>query len=180
MKAAKEKGKRNRKSNEAVQDSFRPMDDLKNWEQYVGEYAPVLFIRAMPKLKETGGSVFLRSLAASGGAYGVPAKMRFKTDFYKMKLQCGSKEIEPILPGKITQVVNVSGHLVNATDATYEGFYEYKADAIGPSCGQVSLVFYTEKNPNAAITKTLSDKTVSRIFDDFAPYRALRPSGSVP
>jgi S1-C subfamily serine protease len=76
MRAAKEKNKRNRKSELAVQGSFRPLDDLKNWEQYIGEYKPVLLIRATPRLRETGGSIFLRSLAASGGAYNVPAKMR--------------------------------------------------------------------------------------------------------
>jgi len=178
MRAAKEKNKRNRKSEVAVQNSFRPLDDLKNWEQYVGEYKPVLFIRATPKLRETGGSIFLRSLAASGGAYNVPAKMRFKSDFYHMKLVCGSKQIDPILPGKIAHVVDMRNGLVNATDATYEGFYEYPADAIGPSCGQVSLVLYSEKKPDAAITKSLSDKAISRVFEDFAPYRAEQSAGA--
>jgi S1-C subfamily serine protease len=178
VRAAKEKGKRNRKSDSAIQGSFRPLDDLKNWQQYVGEYEPVLFVLATPKLKETGGSILLRSLAASGGAYNVPARKRFKADFYRMKLLCGSKEIDPILPGKIAHVIDMRNGLVNATDATYEGFYEYKADAIGPSCGKVSLVFYTEKNPNAAITENLSDKTVGRVFDDFAPYRAQQSGGN--
>jgi len=166
MRAAKEKNKRNRKSETAVQDSFRPVDDLKNWEQYVGEYKPVLFVRATPKLKETGGSILLRSLA------NVPAKMRFKTDFYRMKLMCGSKEVEPILPGKIAHVVDVRNRFVSATDATYEGLYEYPADSVGPSCGQVSLVLFSEKKPDSAITKTVGEKTVGRVFDDFAPYRA--------
>ena len=178
MRAAKEKNKRNRKSELAVQNSFRPLDDLKNWEQYVGEYKPVLLVRATPKLRETGGSIFLRSLAASGGAYNVPAKMRFKTDFYHMKLVCGSKEVSPILPGKIAHVVDVRNGLVNATDATYEGFYEYPADAITPSCGQVSLVLFAEKKPDAAITKNLNDKTIGRVFDDFAPYRSGQPATS--
>jgi S1-C subfamily serine protease len=179
VRAAKEKSRRNRKSEMAIQDSFRPLDDLKNWEQYIGEYKPVLFIRATPRLRETGGSIFLRSLAASGGAYNVPAKMRFKTDFYHMKLMCGAKEIEPILPGKIAHVVDVRNGLVNATDATYEGFYEYPADAIGPSCGSVSLVIYSEKKPDSGISKSLNEKLVGRVFEDFAPYRAERtPSSS--
>jgi S1-C subfamily serine protease len=178
IRAAKEKGKRNRKSQVAVQDSFRPLDDLKNWEVYVGEYKPVLLIRATPKLRETGGSIFLRSLAASGGAYNVPAKMRFKADFYKMKLECGAKEIIPIIPGKIAHVVDVRSGLVNATDATYEGLYEYPADSIGPSCGTVTLTLFGEKDPNKAFTKKLDEKTVTRVFEDFAPYRAERSSQS--
>jgi S1-C subfamily serine protease len=172
IRATKEKGKRNRKSEVAVQDTFRPLDDLKNWEVYIGEYKPVLLIRATPKLRETGGSIFLRSLAASGGAYNVPAKLRFKADFYKMKLLCGSKEVTPILPGKIAHVVDVRSGLVNATDATYEGFYEYPADSIGPSCGDVTLTLFGEKDPSKAFTKKLDDKSITRIFDDFSPYRS--------
>lgn len=172
IKAAKEKGKRNRKSEVAVQNSFRPLDDLKNWEVYVGEYKPVLIIRATPKLRETTGSIFLRSLAASGGAYNVPAKLRFKADFYKMKLLCGAKEISPILPGKIAHVVDVRSGLVNATDATYEGFYEYPADSVNPTCGSVTLTLFGEKDPSKAISKTLSEKSISRISEDFAPYRS--------
>lgn len=179
MRAAKEKDKRNRKSELAVQGGFHPLNDLKNWEQYIGEYKPVLLVRATPKLRETGGSIFLRSLAASGGAYNVPAKMRFKTDFYHMKLMCGSKEISPILPGKIAHMVDVRNGLINATDATYEGFYEYPADAIAPSCGQVSLVLFGEKKPESAITKNLNDKTVGRIFDDFGPYRSGQAASTV-
>ena len=176
IRAAKEKGKRNRKSEVAVQNSFRPLDDLKNWEVYVGEYKPVLLIRATPKLRETGGSMFLRSLAAAGGAYSVPAKLRFKADFYKMTLTCGSKEVAPISPGKIAHVVDVRTGLVNATDATYEGFYEYLADSIGPSCGQVILTVYGEKDPSKAFAKKLDSKSVERVFEDFGPYRSQQES----
>jgi S1-C subfamily serine protease len=168
VRAANEKNKRNRKSETAVQNSFRPLDDLKNWEQYVGEYKPILFIRVTPKLRETTGSIFMRSLVSPA----VPAKLRFKTDFYKMKLLCGSKEIAPIMPGKIAHVVSVNSGLVNATDATYEGLYAFPADAIGPSCHQVTLQVYSEKKPNVAVATILEEKTVNRVWDDFQPYRA--------
>ena len=176
VRAGREKDKRNRKSSEAVHDTFRPLDGLRNWNQYVGGYTPVLFIRATPKLRETGGSVFLRSLAAAGGAYNVPAKLRFKADFYRMKLMCGANEIEPIEPGKIAHVVDVKGGFVNATDATYEGFYMYPADAISPSCGSVSLHLLSEKNPNTATVKNLNEKTIAKVWSDFEPYRNQQSS----
>lgn len=180
IKAANEKNRRNRKSEVAVQDSFRPLDDLKNWEQYVGEYKPVLLVRVTPKLRETTGSAFLRGFAAAGHNYNVPAKLRFKSDFYRMKLICGSKEVEPIEPGKIAHVIDVRNGLVNATDATYEGIYSFPADAVGPSCGKVTLEVFSEKKPGAALTKDLNDKTVNRIWNDFEPYRTQQrqnPSG---
>jgi S1-C subfamily serine protease len=97
IKAGKEKAKRTKKNPEAVQGTFRPLDDLKNWEEYVGGYQSIMLIRATPKIHETGGSIFRRSMLAglSQGGYGGPATMRFKTDFYRMHLKCGDKEVAP-------------------------------------------------------------------------------------
>lgn len=173
IKAAQEKQKRTRKSESAVQGTFRPLDDLKNWAEYVGEYQAVVLVRATPKMHETGGSAFRRSLIAgmSQGGYGGPATMRFKTDFYKMRLLCGDKEVAAIQPGKIAHVLAVHNYFVNATDATYEGFYTYPPDSVSPSCGQVVLEMYSEKNPENAARKVLDDKTVAKIWNDFQPYR---------
>jgi len=97
--------------------------------------------------------------------------MRFKTDFYKMSLRCGDKEILPIEPGKIAHVVDLHNYFVNETDATYEGFYSYLPDSISPSCGQVVLQMYSEKKPEDAVSKILDEKTVAKIWSDFAAYR---------
>jgi hypothetical protein len=173
IKAAKEKGKRTRKSSEAVQDTFRPLDDLKNWAEYVGEYQSIIFIRATPKMHETGGSILRRSLVAglSQGGYGGAATMRFKTDFYRMRLKCGDKEVAPIQPGKIAEVMDVHNYFVNATDATYQGFYTYPPDSINPSCGKIMLETYSEKKPESAATKVLDEKTIAKVWADFEPYR---------
>jgi S1-C subfamily serine protease len=173
IKAAKEKEKRTKKSEQAVQDTFRPLDDLKNWAEYVGEYQPTIIIRATPKIHETGGSIVRRSLIAglSQGGYGGAATMRFKTDFYRMRLKCGQKELTPIQPGKIAHVIDVHNRFLNETDATYEGFYTYLPDSISPSCGQVILEMYSEKKPESAATKVLDEKTVGKVWEDFSPYR---------
>jgi S1-C subfamily serine protease len=170
--ATKEHEKRLRKKKEAVKGTFEPLNDLKNWEEYAGEYKPVVLIQASPRLRETFGSALVRGMAASGGAlYTGPAKMRFKADFYRMRLMCGQKEVMPIQPGKIAEVVNAHNTLVNATDATYQGLYTYPPDAISPNCGGVTLEIYSEKDPNKPTVKVLSERTVDRIWTDFAPYR---------
>jgi S1-C subfamily serine protease len=125
MAAANEKAKRTRNSRTAVQDTFRPLDDLRSWQEYVGEYRPVIQVRATPKLRETFGSALARVLTASNGVSTIPATMRFKADFYRMRLKCGTNEIEPIQPGKVAKVVNVHNYFINATDASYEGLYTY-------------------------------------------------------
>jgi hypothetical protein len=177
VEAAKEKEKRTKKKPEAVKDTFRPLDNLRNWEEYAGQYKPVLLIQASPKLRETFWSAFGRGLAASGGHYGGAAKMRFKTDFYQMRLLCNGKEIQPIQPVKIATVIDVKNAFVNATDATYEGSYSYPADAIAPSCLEVILELYSEKDPNKATRKTLDKKTVDRVWLDFEPYRRITAKG---
>ena len=80
--------------------------------------------------------------------------MKFRTDFYRMKLLCGGKEVEPIQPGKAATVVNVHSSFVNI-DATYVGIYSYPPDAISPACGKVTLQIYSEKDP---------EKSESRIW----------------
>jgi len=39
--------------------------------------------------------------------------MKFKTDFYRMRLTCGGKEVQPIHPGKAATVVNAHNAFVN-------------------------------------------------------------------
>ncbi len=176
--AVKEKEKRNKKKPEAVGGTFRPLDDLKNWEEYAGGYQPVILIRASPKLRETFWSAFGRGLAASGGYYGGPAKMRFKTDFYRMKLLCDARQIEPINPGKIADAFNVQSPFVRIVDATYEGLYTYPPDSISTSCQTVTLELYSEKDPNKPTVKILDKKTVERIWADFAPFREMPKASS--
>lgn len=166
--AVKEKEKRTRK---AADDSFDPLADLYAWSEYVGELSPVVHIRAMPKLRETFWSAFGRGLAAaSGSVYLGPAKMRFKTDFYKMKLMCGTSEVMPIQPMKVAHVVDMRSPFVNATDATYEGIYTYPVAAFSPKCGTVSLHIAAEKDPAKTKIKILEPKLVARVWSDFESW----------
>jgi S1-C subfamily serine protease len=179
LRALNEKSKRNRKSSVAIKDSFKPLDDLKDWEQYVGQFKPVIMIRAAPKFRETNLSALARGVAAGNGSYYAGAAvMKYKTDFYRMVLVCGDKEVAPISPGKIAHIVNIHSAFVHATDATYEGFYVFPSDAIGPACGKVMLNLYSEKKPQSAVSKELSDKTVAKIWADFEPYRVSLPGKS--
>lgn len=172
--AAKEKGKRTKKHEAAVQNTFQPLQDLRGWAEYAGEYKPVLMVQAAPQLRETFMSALGRGLAASGGGYGGPAHLKYKTDFYRMRLLCGGKEVEPIHPGKAATVVNAHNAFVNVTDATYVGIYSYPADALQPSCGEVALELYSEKEPDKPNRKVLDSKAVERIWADFQPYFARK------
>ena len=168
--AQKEKSKRTRKGEQSAQNTFEPLQELHEWAEYAGEYQPVLFIQSAPQLRETFMSALGRGMASSGGYYGGPAHLKFKTDFYRMKLVCGEKEVEPIQPGKVATVESAHNAFVNVTDATYVGLYSFPPDAISPSCGKVTLQLYSEKNPDKPESKELDQKTIDRVWADFRPY----------
>ncbi|HSZ21084.1 MAG TPA: S1C family serine protease [Candidatus Acidoferrum sp.] len=175
--AAQEKGKRTKNRDDSPQNSFEPLRDLHEWAEYTGEFKPVLLVQAAPQLRETFMSVLGREIAPSIEPFGTIApRFKFRTDFYKMKLLCGAREIEPIQPGKAATVVNAHNSFVNVTDATYVGIYSYPPDAITPSCGKVTLQLYSEKEPDKSESKDLNQKSIDRVWNDFRPYLAAHSS----
>jgi S1-C subfamily serine protease len=171
--AAKELNKRLKKAKTEV--TVNPVDQLHNWAEYAGEYDALIHIRAASKLHETFLSGLSRSMAATRGGYGGPARMKFKTDFGKMRLLCDGVEIQPIQPGKIFYMMNVSNFFVRVEDASYEGFYTYPPDAISPSCHQTMLQIESVTKPGKPVEVQLDRKFVQRVWDDFAPYRSSLP-----
>lgn len=171
--AGRQKDRRNRKSTQAVQGTFKPLENLRNWAEYAGEYKPVLIVQARPQLREGFWSAFGRGLAASQGLYAGPANLAFKTDFYRMELACGAQVIQPIHPGKNEVVISEDNAFVRVKDATYEGMYIYPHDAVSPGCGTVVLRVFSEKTPNTPVVEVLKPATVNRVWSDFEPYRAL-------
>jgi hypothetical protein len=155
--------------------AFEPSPDvteiwgLKNWAPYLAEYTPVFEIMATSHMTETKKSILGRALV--GGVYSEPWQMKFKTDFYRMKLKCGEKDIQSIQSGKVEEVVDNSHRLTKVVNSSSMGFYSYPADGISPSCGQVTLEIYSLKDPDKATVKHLDGKTVERIWADFEAYR---------
>jgi hypothetical protein len=167
----KERSKRNSKMS-AAPETMNPLTEFRNWAEYVGEYQPIMMLRARPKLAESFMSAFGRGLAASRGMYAGPARLHFKTAFYQMRVFCGETQVTPIHPGKVERRVAASNAAVRVNDATYEGLYIFRPEAIGPHCGVVRVELFSEKEPNkAAESKTVSPQLIQRIWDDFAPFR---------
>ena len=171
--AIRERTKRTRRPSESPKSNFEPLQNLHEWAEYTGEYKPVLLIQAAPQLRETFASMVGRELVPSIEGLGGPPRLKFRTDFYRMKLLCGGKEVEPIQPGKAATVVNAHTSFVNVSDATYVGIYSYPPDAISPSCGNVTLQLYSEKEPDKPESKQLDQRSIDRVWSDFRPYLAV-------
>jgi hypothetical protein len=167
IEAQKQKDRRSQNKPGATRENFRPLDDLKQWAEYLGEYKPTIQIEARPSIdRDLRLAYAIKDISPKGIP---PMRLKFKTDFYRMKLLCGNQEVEPIHPGKIENVVDVSNATVVIRDVVSEGIYTYPADAISTKCSTVTLQIFSPKEADKPESKTLSPKTIARITADFAP-----------
>ncbi|MBA0084708.1 MAG: serine protease [Acidobacteria bacterium Pan2503] len=164
LQAERTQKKRGSKSQQASENSA-DSDAPKEWEEEAGAHPAVLGIYVMPKAKEGFGSALGRSISMNSAA-----KLRFKTDFQSMKLFCGSKEVQPIHPGRVPVTVSVRNRAVKMDDSTYKGIYLFSPDAVNPDCGEVKLAIYSSKGEEPVI-KALDEKSVQHIWADFEPFR---------
>jgi S1-C subfamily serine protease len=150
---------------DAPQTLVRPLTDFSNWSAYVGDFPPVLLVRVTPKLVEGFWTMVARGAARTQGV-SIPPIRHFKSGFSRLRAFCGDAEVTPIHPFKLEQRVSES-------DAIYEGLYVFDPGALGPRCGTVKLVLYSEKEPEKGDTRVVDPSVVQQIWQDFAPYRAL-------
>ena len=138
-----------------------PLTDFSNWSEYVADGPPVLLIRATPRLVEGFWTTVARGAARTQGVSLPPIK-HFKSGFSRMRVFCGDAEVTPIHPFKLEQRVGV-------TEAIYEGLYVFDPGALGPHCGNVKLVLYSEKQPEKGDTRVVDPRVLDQIAQDFAP-----------
>jgi hypothetical protein len=141
-----------------------PLLEFSNWSDYVWDYPPVLLIRVTPKMAENFWTTVGRVAAMTQGVALPPIK-RFKSGFARLRAFCGDVEVTPIHPFKLER-------RVSETDAIYEGLYVYDPDALGPQCRTVTLMMYSDKDPEKADTRVVEPAVVQQVWQDFAPYRS--------
>jgi hypothetical protein len=138
--------------------------DFSNWSEYVMDFPPVLLVRVTPKLVEGFWTMVARGAARTQGV-SIPPIKRFKSGFSRLQAFCGETEVTPIHPFRLEQRVSES-------EAIYEGLYVFDPGALGPHCGTVTLVLFSEKEPDKEEARSVDAAVVQQIWDDFAPYRA--------
>jgi S1-C subfamily serine protease len=144
----------------------RPLTDFSNWAEYVAEVPPVLLVRVTPKMVEGFWTKVARGAAQTQGV-ALPPMKRFRSGFSRLRAFCGDAEVTPIHPFKLE-------HRVTESDTIYEGLYVFDPGALGPSCANVKLVLFSEKEPDKADTRVVDATVVQRIWQDFEAYRALK------
>jgi hypothetical protein len=156
--ASEERQKRKNKGGEKAEAPAETGKPYYAWQKEEEIFLPVVRIRAFPEVKMTPGSMFVAGLLGTGG------KFRFKTDFERMELRRGDAVIEPILPGRIKEVVSTPG----LTDIGYWGMYEYPPEAFKPGA-PITLRIWEEGIAEPR-TIPLPDKLLEQLREDYRPY----------
>jgi S1-C subfamily serine protease len=139
--------------------------DFGAWSDYFADAPPVLVVRVTPKLAESFWTTVARGAAYTQGVALPPIK-HFKPGFSRLRALCGDVEVTPIHPFILEQ-------RISETDAIREGLYVFDPQALGPHCKSVKLVLYSEKEPAKPDTRAVDPQMIERIWQDFAPHRAL-------
>jgi hypothetical protein len=137
----------------------QPNQTFGNWSAYVAEIPPVLFVRVTPKMTESFWAKMARGAAYTQGM-ALPAIKRLKSGFNRLQAFCDRTEVTPIHPFKLEL-------RVSETEAIYEGLYAFDPAALGPRCSSVTLVLYSEKEPDKANTRVVDPATLRQIRLDF-------------
>jgi S1-C subfamily serine protease len=162
-----ERGRNGAPAGSSASETLRPLIEFGNWSEYVADLPPVLMIRVRPKLVERFWTTVARGAARTQGVSLPPIK-RLKAGFSRMRVSCGNAEVTPIHPFMLEQ-------RTSETHTLYEGLYVFDPDALGPHCGTVELVLYSEEAPDKGDTRLVDPAVLERIWQDFAPYRAISP-----
>ena len=144
----------------------RDPTDYGSWSEYVAKVPPVLLVRVTPRQVESFWTTVARGAAQTQGMALPPIK-HFKSSFSKMRALCGDAEVTPIHTFTIEQ-------RISDTDAINEGLFVFDPGAIGPQCGTVKVVIYSEKSPEKGETRAVDPKILQQIWQDFSAYRAQK------
>ena len=137
--------------------------DFGRWSDYFDGYPPVLIIRVTPRLKEGFWTTIARGAALTKGM-SLPSMKHVTSGFSRLQAFCGQTEIRPIHPFTLERQASSS-------TTTTEGLYVFDPNTLGPACGSVKLVLYSEKPSDKGDTVVLDDALLQQAWQDFAPSR---------
>ncbi|HYJ90155.1 MAG TPA: serine protease, partial [Pyrinomonadaceae bacterium] len=164
----KTREKRNKEKGTSA-DMFR---DLRSYSEYAGELLPVIDILALPEITPTAKSVLLSAATNLTIGYSTPYALKYKADFYSMRLTCDAKEITPLRRTKTEIDRPLQNYYKVKTRYTYAGIYTYPYELFAPGrCGEIKVEVFSEEDIEEPITTIVSDTVKNRIWSDFQDFR---------
>ncbi len=169
---AKDRKKREQRSNLSGEERYSELRDYRDWREYVGdERAPVMVLDFQPQLGETGGSVFRRLMLTGAGG---KATYRFKGDLRGVQVYRNGMEVEPIFGGHAPVRVYQDNQWVDLKDVADRGYYIFPVDIFAPDADGTppSILLRIEdlKHPNERGCTFLPKVVVVNAWNDLEPF----------
>jgi S1-C subfamily serine protease len=139
----------------------RLLMDFGNWSEYVDAFPQLLLVRVTPRLVEGFWTMVARGAASTQGM-SLPPFKHFKPGFSRMRVFCGPAEVTPIHPFTLEQRLSKS-------EAIVEGLYVFDPAGLGPECGTIKLMLYSQKEPEKADTLVVDPKVLKQMWQELAP-----------
>ena len=153
----------------ASADMFR---DLRSYSEYAGELLPVVDILALPEITPTAKSLLLSAATSATIGYSTPFDLKYKADFYEMRLTCDGKEVTPLRRAKSEVDRNLQNYYKTRKRYTYAGIYTYTYDLFAPgACRELKLQVFSEEDVEEPITTVVNEATKNRVWSDFQDFR---------
>ena len=158
-------------------DMFR---DLRSYSEYAGELVPVVDILALPEITATPKSLALSVATGMTIGYSTPYALKYKADFYSMRLTCDGKEVAPLRRTKTEIDRPLQNYYKSRTRYTYAGVYSYPYELFAPGrCGELKLQIFSEEDIEEPITTIVSDTVKNRVWSDFQDFRSQAQQNTV-
>ncbi len=175
---AKDRKKREAKAGLSEEERYSEVREYRDWAEYVGvPTTPVVAIAIIPKVGETGGSLFARAMISPY----LQATYKFRGDVKGAEVFRNGELVEAIKGGHAPMKVLVDNRWVSLKDVADQGFYAYDAELLRPdSSGMApSIVVAVQdlKSPKKLKCREIPAEVVARAWNDFEGfYREARPS----
>lgn len=139
---------------------------LKEWREYVGDFAPLVIITITPKIGETGGSAFMNAMFNTG-----IRKVEYKSDLQSCELTRGDSLVPAVF--RVLGMVPISGQFgrVHMDDIAQEGVLAYLPDVFYDKAENLVLQVQDLKRPDRLVLVPIRTRIAEQIWVDFEPYR---------
>jgi len=147
---------------------YSEVREYRDWGEYVGvATAPVVSLAMIPKVGETGGSLFTRLMLGPN----LKATYKFKGDVRGALLFRDGTLVEPIKGGHAPTKVYVDNQWVSLKDVADQGFYVYDVEVFRPDSNgvppQLVLAIRDLKSPNKLKCREMRREVVAQAWNDF-------------
>jgi hypothetical protein len=174
---AKDRKKREARAGLPESQRFSEVREYRDWAEYVGvPTAPVVSFAIVPKVGETGGSVFRRIMLGPN----LRATYKFKGDVRGVQVFRNQQPVEPIKGGHTPVRVYVEDRWVSLKDVADEAFYVFDVEILRPDSSgappSIVVAIRDLKSPKNLKCIEISTDVVAQAWNDFESfYQQKRP-----